>query len=77
MRRVHLLMLCLLAATSCVTSPAPVVDTGEHLTPREREARLLMEMDRTKKQERNELTKLLRQAQKGGREFLMRQERES
>jgi len=78
-RRVQLLILilCLLAATSCVTSPAPVVDTGEYLTPREREARLLMEMDRTKKQERNELTLLLRQAQKGGREFLMRQERES
>jgi tetratricopeptide (TPR) repeat protein len=34
-------------------------------------------MDRIKKQERNQLTQLLRQAQKGGREFLMHQERES
>lgn len=77
MRRAYLLILCMLAATSCATSPAPVVDPGERLTPRERQTRLLMEMDRIKKQDRNQLTQLLRQARKGGREFLMRQERES
>ncbi len=77
MRRAGLLLLCLLAAASCATSPAPVVDDGEHLTPRERETRLLREMDRINKQDRNQLTQLLRQARKGGREFLIRQERES
>jgi tetratricopeptide (TPR) repeat protein len=77
MRRITLIFLCLLAISSCVTSPAPVADEGEPLTPREREARLLMEMDRTKKQERIQLTQLIRQARKGGQEFLMRQERES
>lgn len=77
MRRAYLLILCMLAATSCATSPAPVVDPSERLTPRERQTRLLMEMDRIKKQDRNQLTQLLRQARKGGREFLMRQERES
>ncbi len=77
MKRVHLLILCLLAATSCATSPTPFFDAGERLTPRERETRLLMEVDRIKKQERSRLTQLLRQARKGGREFLSRQERES
>ena len=77
MRRACFLMLCLLVATSCATSPAPVMDVEEHLTPREREARLLLEMDRIKKQDRNQLTQLLRQARKGGREFLIRQEHDS
>ena len=66
-----------MTAISCATSSAPAVDSGERLTPRERETRLLMEMDRIKKQDRDQLTQLLRQARKGGREFLMRQENES
>ncbi|MDF1535536.1 MAG: tetratricopeptide repeat protein [bacterium] len=60
----------------CVSSPAPR-ETGPHLSPREREARLLLEMDRMKKQDKTQLSRLVRQAQKGGREFLVRQETES
>ena len=60
----------------CISSPAPR-DSGPELTPREREARLLLEMDRMKKQDKTQLSRLIKQAQKGGREFLMRQERES
>jgi tetratricopeptide (TPR) repeat protein len=76
-RWVHLLVLLLLTATSCATPPASIVDAGEGLTPKERETRLLLEMERIKKQDRSQLIRLMKQAQKGGREFLMRQERES
>ena len=77
MRRASLLLLCLVAAASCATPHGPAVEAGEHLTSREREIRLLMEMDRIKKQERIRLTQLQREAQKGGRDFLLLQERES
>ena len=60
----------------CVSSHAPR-EAGPHLSPREREARLLLEMDRMKKQDKTRLSRLIKQAKKGGREFLMRQETES
>ncbi len=74
MRRVSLLLV--LSLLSCATPPTSV-DRDPSLTPREREARLLLEMERMKKQERGQLTRLLQQARKGGQEFLSRQERES
>lgn len=77
MRSILLILLCIIAVAACSTVPAPVTDPGKKLTPREREARLLMEMDRIRKQDRERLEQMIRQARKGGRDFLIHQERKS
>jgi tetratricopeptide (TPR) repeat protein len=74
--RLASLLLSGIFLAGCVSSPAPR-EAGPHLSPREREARLLLEMDRMKKQDKTQLSRLIKQAQKGGQEFLLRQERES
>jgi len=75
-KKAGLLLLCL-ALVSCASPSGPGVDADTNLTSRDREIRLLMEMDRIKKQERIRLAQLRQEALKGGGSLLLDQERES
>jgi TolA-binding protein len=69
-----LILLALLTITGCVSTPQ--TETGK-MSARERESILLMEMDRTKKQDKARLDRLVSQAGKGGVDFMTRQEQEA
>ncbi|UCF30627.1 MAG: tetratricopeptide repeat protein [bacterium] len=72
MRRFAAIAIVLVAA-SCATAPP----TGERLSPREREALLLREIDRTKKGESDRIKQLMNRAKREGQEFLSREESEA
>ncbi|UCG38034.1 MAG: tetratricopeptide repeat protein [bacterium] len=75
MRRVALAALALILV-SCASVPR-TPPAERPLTPREREARLLLEIERTKKQERARLDDMKRQTRRTGADFLLLQEKEA
>jgi len=58
---------------ACATAPMP----GEHLSPREREVRLLREIDRSKKLDEAQINRMIAQAKRDGSSFLEGQETEA
>ncbi len=73
MRRALLLLLALMAA-ACATLPSAPTAPVETLSPREREALIMREMERAKRQEEGTVRRLADEAKKKGKEFLSSQE---
>ncbi len=68
-----ILVICLFILAACATAPTP----GAHLSPREREARLLREIDRSKKLDEARINRMIARVKRDGSSFLASQETEA